>query len=166
MGCALMEDEFRTRLEKACRAAEAAVSLNHAIARGREQKGEIRFVESEVLKVVPILLDIQWRKFMTVEAKMLSEMTDEVKDALYAYEEVVKKFRGSVKNDISSAKSSASSLEENIRRMGAVYKETMTILNSDEFMGALANAEKMAMALKALAEVNMQTVNFSIGVKK
>lgn len=103
---------------------------------------------------------------MPVEAQMLTELNEEVRAALASYEELVKAFRASVKNDIASAKASAVALEENVRRMGATYKNTAAMLTSQEFEHAIANAERMATALRAISELQSHSITFAVLDKK
>jgi negative regulator of replication initiation len=112
------------------------------------------------------MLDEQWRKYMPTEAKMIEELTDDVRSALKLYEDTVVKFRSSVKNDIASAKSSAIAIAENVRRMGDVYHSTAAMLTTPEFEKAIANAERMATALKAISELNSHSITFAVLDKK
>ena len=103
---------------------------------------------------------------MTTEAKMLTELTNEVRAALEQYSEVIKSFRGAVKNDIASAKASAIAVEENVKRMGAAYHSTAAMLTSQEFMLAIENAERMATALRSLSELQSHSITFAVLDKK
>lgn len=154
--------EFDARVSDASAAAVRGWTLSTIKGRG----GETLFLSDDVQKASPVILSAQTRVFMTTEAKMLTELTDEVKTALAAYTDTVKAFRGAVKNDIASAKASADAMEVQLQKMGAVYKSTAAILTAPEFEKGILNAERMATALRSISELNSHSFTFSVMERK
>ncbi len=99
---------------------------------------------------------------MSTEAKMLNELTDEVRAALDQYHAIVQKFRGEVKNDLASAKSAADNIESNVHKMGKAYAATAAMLTSPQFEAATVNAERMAVALAAISQVQDNKISFAV----
>lgn len=159
-------DEFDSRIDNACKRGRGLAHVPGMRLNGRNNQHGDAFDMDKLDKTLPLLWDEQWRKFMSTEAKMLTELTDEVKAALEVYGNTVKQFRGAVKNDIASAKSAASSIEDNLRRMGLVYNSTAAMLTTAEFEKALVNAERMAAALRAISELQSHSITFAILDKK
>lgn len=103
---------------------------------------------------------------MAVEDTIIAEQTESIKQAVATYEELVKTFRGAVKNDISSVKASASAIENNLDRMRNVYLGTVAMLTSRDFVLAIENAERLATALKAISDLQSHSITFAVLDKK
>lgn len=114
----------------------------------------------------PLLLTNRWRYYMAVEDTIIAEQTESIKQAVATYEELVKTFRGAVKNDISSVKASASAIENNLDRMRNVYLGTVAMLTSRDFVLAIENAERLATALKAISDLQSHSITFAVLDKK
>lgn len=87
----------------------------------------------------------------------------EAAQALWAqYEDKLKAFRSSVKNDVTSLEAAARKTTESVHRMNAAYGHVIEQLNSAEMMQAVENAERLAAAMQALA--NLQTHKLVLSV--
>jgi hypothetical protein len=115
-----------------------------------------------IKSLAPQFWTAQWRMAMQVGEEMIQEQLKALDDTVSRYNALVTKFRGEVKNDVASVKAQAVATEDTVRRIGKAYAETTRMLTSPEFERALANAERMAAALKAVAELNSHSITFAV----
>lgn len=79
-----------------------------------------------------------------------------------AYEKRLHDFRSAVKNDISSLEAGARKTTEAVVRMNKAYSDVFVQLNSAEMATAIANAERLATAMKALSELQPHKLAFTV----
>lgn len=113
-------------------------------------------------QVAPHFWTVQWRMAMAVSDEMIQEQIEALQGTLDRYHDLTHKFRGEVKNDISSVKAQAVATEETVNRIGKAYAATARLLTTPEFERALSNAERMAAALKAISDLNSHSITFAV----
>jgi hypothetical protein len=91
-----------------------------------------------------------------------TESADRANSALANLDVTVKKFREQIKNDLSSMKASSDRVQSEVIQMGTRYKEAQAILTSLQMETAISNAERLAVALKAISELS--TTKLSVAV--
>jgi len=151
-------DEFDSRMDD--RAKTSRIGCPPPVKKGKG--GEDLWDSRDIDAVLPYWLAEEWRNLMPVETKMIEEQTAEVGRVIDRYQVVVREFRATVKNDISSVKASAVATEETVNRIGKAYKETAAMLITPNFVRALENAERMAAALKAISELQSHSITFAV----
>lgn len=124
--------------------------------------GEDWFRKDKVLLLELLNGPYVTRRFMQVTQSMALEATEEVRRLSEAYLEHVKKFRGEVKNDIQSIRAAHDAVDRTVNQMAEVYRRTAALLTSPEFEQAIANAERLATALKAISELKSHNLTFAI----
>lgn len=117
---------------------------------------------AKVRRLVPNMLTNQWRALMPVEDEIIAEQLKTVEATLDRYKQTVLRFRSEVKNDIASIKSAASATEDTVNRIGKAYMGTARMLTTPEFERAIQNAERMATALKAIADLQSHSITFAV----
>lgn len=118
-----------------------------------------RFVHEYAKNVVPF--ELVWRSGMEIEV-VATESADRANSALANLDVTVKKFREQIKNDLSSMKASSDRVQSEVIQMGTRYKEAQAILTSLQMETAISNAERLAVALKAISELS--TTKLSVAV--
>jgi hypothetical protein len=78
------------------------------------------------------------------------------------YDKKLAAFRSAVKNDVISLEASARKTTEAVNRMTQAYSNVITQLNSPEMQQAVANAERLSVALTALAQLQSQKLVFAV----
>lgn len=91
-----------------------------------------------------------------------TESADRANSALENLDVTVKKFRERIKNDLSSMKASSDRVQSEVIQMGARYKEAQEILTNPTMEKAIANAERLATALKAISELSETKLSFAV----
>ena len=157
-------DEFSARIDSKAKVGRGLGHIPGLIVKGRG--GVDLFRADKLDKILPLMIEEQWKLFMPTEAKMLTELTAEIRKALEEYNVAFKDFRGAVKNDISSAKAAATAVEDAVRRMGMVYRATAAMLIEPEFVKGIENAERMATALRAISALQSHSITFAVLDKK
>lgn len=109
--------------------------------------------------IVPF--ELVWRSGMEIEV-VATESADRANSALENLDVTVKKFRERIKNDLSSMKASSDRVQSEVIQMGARYKEAQEILTNPAMEKAIANAERLAVALKAISDLS--TTKLSVAV--
>lgn len=91
------------------------------------------------------------------------ESSYEAADALWKkYADRLKEFRSVVKNDVTSIEAAARKTTEAVHKMNAAYGHVIAQLNSDEMAQAVANAERLAAAMQALASLQSHRLVLSV----
>lgn len=132
----------------------------HSPPRGGVREIEIQY--QKIREIQPYVFTKQWGAFMEVQKEMVEERIRACDEALERYKQLVTKFRGEVKNDLSSVQAGARATEEAVQRMGKAYAATTSMLTTPEFTRALENAERMAVALKAISELQSHSITFAV----
>lgn len=94
------------------------------------------------------------------------EVSGAAEDALESLKVAVEAFRGRIANDLSAMKSASSKVQAETMAMKRAYQEAAAILTTSDFERAIANAERMAVALQAihgLSETKLSVAVFSGG---
>jgi hypothetical protein len=118
-----------------------------------------RSVDRYSKTVVPF--ELVWRSGMEIET-VATESADRANSALENLDVTVKKFRERIKNDLSSMKASSDRVQSEVLQMQSQYKAAQELLTSPVMERAIANAERMATALKAISELS--TTKITVGV--
>lgn len=94
------------------------------------------------------------------------EATSRGSKALTELRELLGDFRSAIKNDLASIKAASDRMQSEMEQMRSRYAAAQEMLVSERFERAVANAERMAVALKAiseLAETKLSVAVFSGG---
>lgn len=94
--------------------------------------------------------------------EQLKENYGEAEKLWEGYEYKLAQFRSSVKNDVTSLEASARKTTEAVNKVLSAYSSVIACLNSAEMQNATENAERLATAMQALA--NLQSHKLSIAV--
>lgn len=107
----------------------------------------------------------QWK--VSMEASIAAtESTERAQASIENLKKMLVDFRGSIKNDMTSMKAASERVQTEVMQMRDKYKQAQDVLNSEEFMKAINNAERMAAALQAiqtLTETKISVAVFSGG---
>lgn len=79
-----------------------------------------------------------------------------------SYEKQLQQFRATVKNDITSLEAGARKTTESVTRMNKAYGDVITQMNGEEMQQAIQNAERLAAAMTALANLQSHKLTFSV----
>ncbi len=112
-----------------------------------------------IKNVVPF--ELLWRSGMEIEV-VSTESADRANTALENLDTTVRKFRERIKNDLSSMKASSDRVQSEVSQMSEKYKAAQAILTSPEMERAITNAERLAVALKAVSELSETRLNFAV----
>ncbi len=91
-----------------------------------------------------------------------TECADRAIEAVEKLNAVVDKFSKNYKNDLVSMKAVSQRIQDETSRMREKYLATQELLTSADFERAIANAERMATALKAISEVSSAHLSVSL----
>lgn len=82
------------------------------------------------------------------------EVSGKAEEALASLKVAVDKFRGHIAGDLTSIKAASSRIQTEALQIKQVYQATASMLTSEDFVAAVANAERMAVALRAISELS------------
>lgn len=105
---------------------------------------------------------IEGKHSMTEITQAYEEATTEISTAKTNYDKVVKDFRANIKNDLSSISAAATRVKTETLSMNKAYMEAIQTLTSTEMQTAIENAERLALALNTLANINHQQFSFEL----
>lgn len=74
----------------------------------------------------------------------------------------VRKFRERIKNDLSSMKAASDRVQSEVSQMSEKYKAAQEILTSPVMEKAIANAERLAIALKQISELSETKLSVAV----
>lgn len=74
----------------------------------------------------------------------------------------VRKFRERIKNDLSSMKAASDRVQSEVSQMSEKYKAAQEILTSPVMEKAIANAERLAIALKQISELSETKLSVTV----
>ena len=74
----------------------------------------------------------------------------------------VRKFRERIKNDLSSMKAASDRVQSEVSQMSEKYKAAQEILTSSVMEKAIANAERLAIALKQISELSETKLSVAV----
>lgn len=107
----------------------------------------------------------EYQSMATTEERF-DEATAAVDSAYQRFKEARDKLTGSLRNDAASVASASEKMVASMRRVGEATREVETLLTSERMMQAIANAERLASALTAIAEVRKSEVTFAVIANK
>lgn len=103
----------------------------------------------------------QWKQSM--EASIAAtESTVRAQASIDKLRATLVDFRGSLKNDLTSMKAASERVQNEVLQMQEKYKQAQAMLTTPEFMQAIQNAERMALALKAIQELTETKVSVAV----
>ncbi len=83
-----------------------------------------------------------------------------------AYVKLVRVFKGEIKNDLASISASADRVLKENAKIKAAYEATAATLTTPAMEQAIANAERLAAALRAISELQNHSITFAVLDKK
>jgi hypothetical protein len=158
------EESYKVRVETSSPGCFGASEVfSGAMIRDTSGKDGVAWESRPVVEYAKNVLPFEyvWRSGMEIEV-VATESADRANSALENLDVTVKKFRERIKNDLSSMKASSDRVQSEVIQMGARYKEAQAILTSPAMETAIANAERLAVALKAISELS--TTKLSVAV--
>lgn len=90
------------------------------------------------------------------------EVSGSAETALKSLKASVDKFKSTITNDLTSMKAASSRIQSETNQMKQAYSETQALLTTAEFERAVQNAERMAVALKAISELSGTKLNVTM----
>lgn len=94
--------------------------------------------------------------------KAYQEATEVISNAEAMYQKALGGFRSQIRNDIASIAASAQKVVTEAGKMQAAYLATANTLTTPQITEAIANAERLATALKAISELSQTKVAFAV----
>lgn len=83
-----------------------------------------------------------------------------------AYNLLLKEFRTTIKNDLSSLSASSDRVKGECEKMSNAYRKAQDTLTSPDMERAIVNAERLAAALTAISGLENQSLTFAVIDKK
>lgn len=103
----------------------------------------------------------QWK--LSMEASIAAtESTVRAQASIDKLKTTLVDFRGSIKNDLTSMKAASERVQNEVMQMQEKYKQAQAMLTTPEFMQAIENAERMAVALKAIQELTETKISVAV----
>jgi len=99
--------------------------------------------------------------FMNV-IEALKDNYEKAAELWESYKDRLKAFRSDVKNDVQSLEAASRKTTEAVQRMNKAYSDVLAQLNGGEMARAIENAERLAKALGALAELQSHKLVFAV----
>ena len=90
------------------------------------------------------------------------ESAARVEQELKRTKENVMAFRENIKNDLASLKATSDRVQTETLKMSKEYKQAADLLTSPQFVQAIENAERLAVALQAIQNLNQTKINFAV----
>jgi len=118
-----------------------------------------RTVEFFAKNVVPF--ELLWRSGVEIEV-VATESANRANTALENLDVTVRKFHERIKNDLSSMKASSDRVQSEVSQMSEKYKAAQEILTSPVMEKAIANAERLAIALKQISELSETKLSVAV----
>ena len=91
-----------------------------------------------------------------------TESANRANTSLENLDVTVRKFRERIKNDLSSMKASSDRVQSEVSQMSEKYKAAQEILTSPVMEKAIANAERLAIALKQISELSETKLSVAV----
>ena len=89
-----------------------------------------------------------------------------VASVVEAYMGRVKALQGTLQNDAASIKASVARIEKEHSRLAMSFAKITDQMNSQEFISAINNAERLASALNSIADLGSSSLTFAVIDKK
>jgi hypothetical protein len=94
--------------------------------------------------------------------EMAVEVNGAANDALLALKATLDKFRSTLANDLTAIKAASGRVQNETMQMKIAYQEAQAMLTTPDFIAAVANAERMAAALKAISELSDTKLSMAV----
>lgn len=102
-----------------------------------------------------------WKTTMELEL-VAKESATRVEQELKRTKENIMAFRENIKNDLASLKATSDRVQTETLKMSKEYKQAADLLTSPQFVQAIENAERLAVALQAIQNLNQTKINFAV----
>lgn len=83
-------------------------------------------------------------------------------DAQEAYLKTVSTFKANIKNDLSSISAAAQKIQAESAKVRAAYEDTARQLITADMERAIVNAERLAVALKTISELQSNRITLAV----
>lgn len=126
--------------------------------------GENLFLEKEIQNLfgLPMHRLIMARGMaMDIEQNVV-EVSGAAEVALKSLKTLLDKFKSTLGNDITSIKAAGARVQSEMIQMKQAYQVAQSILTTPEFERAVANAERMAVALKSISELSETKLSVAV----
>ena len=90
------------------------------------------------------------------------EASGAAEEALKQLKSALDKFKSTLTNDLTSIKAAGTRIQNETLQMKQAYLSTQAVLTTPDFERAVMNAERMAIALKAISEISATNLNVTI----
>lgn len=90
------------------------------------------------------------------------ESTEKAINAVANLRKTLDQFRSVIGNDLTSIKAASARVQTETQVMAKRYHDAAALLTSPEFMKAIENAERMAIALKAISELSETKLSVAV----
>ena len=90
------------------------------------------------------------------------ETSGAAEEALKSLKVAMDKFKSTLANDLTSIKAAGSRVQSESMQMKQAYQSAQAMLTTAEFERAVANAERMASALKAISELSETKLSVAV----
>lgn len=94
--------------------------------------------------------------------KAMEDGLHEIDEALAGYNRVLVQFRSTIKNDLSSLAASAAKVQAENAKIAQACRAVIEVMTSPDMEEAIANAERLANALKAISELKSHNITFAV----
>ena len=99
---------------------------------------------------------------MADTTKAYETATEVLDKANQQYLKSVAQFRGEIKNDVSAIAASRDKISAEMAKIVKQCTEALALMNSSDMEKAIANAERLATALRSMSEVASHRITFAI----
>jgi predicted phage tail protein len=124
---------------------------------GQWRRGEVeKFINTP-------LWQLSLTKGMAMDVEQAAvETSGAAEEALKSLKVAMDKFKSTLANDLTSIKAAGSRVQSEALQMKQAYQAAQAMLTTAEFERAVANAERMATALKAISELSETKLSVAV----
>ncbi len=90
------------------------------------------------------------------------EVSGAADEALRSLKATLDKFKSSIGNDLTAIKAASARVQSETQQMKQAYQTAQAVLTNPEFERAIVNAERMAVALKAISELSQTKLSVAV----
>jgi predicted phage tail protein len=109
------------------------------------------------------LMQLTLTKGMAMDVERAAvETNGAAEEALNSLKVAMDKFKSTLANDLTSIKAAGSRVQSEALQMKQAYQAAQAMLTTAEFERAVANAERMAAALKAISELSETKLSVAV----
>lgn len=100
---------------------------------------------------------------LSMESSIVAvEATERAQESIEFLRKTVNEFRNVIKNDLVSMKAASERVQNEVMQMHDKYKQAQSLLTTPDFLKAIENAERMAVALKAIQDLTETKVSVAV----